>query len=60
MGKSEASGLHSRIDLSSLAEASVYGGPTGDHAIALTPARCARKVRRCLKGVSGVGCEGTE
>ena len=28
--------------------------------MALTPARCARSVRRCLNGVSGVGFGGTE
>jgi len=60
MGKSEDRGDQRRIDLSSLADASVYGGPTGDQAMALTPARCARRVRRCLKGVSESGLGGTE
>lgn len=60
IGKSEAKGDHRRMDLSSLAEAREYGGPTGAHAMALTPARCARSVRRCLRGTPGVGSEGTE
>lgn len=60
MGKSDAKGDHRRIDLSSLADASVYGGPTDDHAIALTPARWARRVRSSLNGSWGVGLGGTE
>jgi hypothetical protein len=68
MGKSEDKGLHSRMLLSSLADARVYvcGGPEGDQARALTPARCARRVRRCLNvlagesGSAGSGEEGTE
>lgn len=62
MGKSEERGDHRRMDLSSLADTRVYGGPTGDQDMAFTPARWARSVRMCLNCVAsfGEGFAGTE